>query len=191
MSESPGQNEMGDREMDDRELERQLSKLVPSPLDPECLNDLSSDRVVAMGRTSGNYVHWKRLISLTLAASFVMVGYVSFRFGKASTRGAGGKSPVEYAKVDRPNSHAGKAVANQGRITRPFQNDQSRLVPVSSQGYLLKASSGGITQSKDGPVEELNLEYQDSYHWVDPATGTNIHFFTPRNERILVPVITD
>lgn len=63
--------------------------------------------------------------------------------------------------------------------------------PVSAQGYLIDASSGGIRHTEAGPREEMNFDYRDAYHWHDPGTGTNLRYFAPRRETVLIPLTTD
>jgi hypothetical protein len=66
-----------------------------------------------------------------------------------------------------------------------------RFAPVSSQGYVLRASSGGFIDTEDGPAERVRVEYGNAYHWHDSATGTNLRFFTPSNEEFVVPLSAD
>jgi hypothetical protein len=68
---------------------------------------------------------------------------------------------------------------------------EPEYVPVSAHGYLLNTSSAGVIQTDEGPRQRLNLEYEDAYHWHDPASGTNIRFFQPRSEEVIVPLQTD
>ncbi len=166
--------------MGDSALEEQLAKLVPVSLHSDFSDELLRDckRVTeSVDNQRNTRVHWKRLIPLSIAAALVMVSYFSFRFGddinKQIVESASNKSPATKT------SFAGD------------EAETSRIVPVSAEGFLIRASSGGIIESENGLVEELNLEYQDAYHWHDPATNTNIRFFAPRQERVLVPVITD
>ncbi len=165
--------------MDNSELERQLAKLAPASLTSEFSDELLCDceGITGSRQKSGNgQVHWKRLIPLSIAAAVVMVSYFSFRFGDALSNHA----VAEQTAFDN--------ISVTDTIAPPSQQG---FVPVSSAGYLLKTSSGGIKESKSGPVEELNFQYQDVYHWRDMETNTNIRFFTPRNERVMAPVITN
>ncbi len=167
--------------MDDSGLEGQLAKLAPASLNPEFADDLLSsyEEVIESSPQSGNtQIHWKRLIPLSIAAGVVMLSYFSFQFGN-----------------DLSNHPVAKQTATES-ISTPTADtivtpSPQSFVPVSSEGYLLKTSSGGIRQSASGLIEELNFQYQDVYHWRDSETNTNIRFFTPRNERVLAPVITN
>ena len=167
-------------DMDDRELERQLANLTLVALHPDFVDELVRDRDQVL-KTDQNaqepHIHWKRLIPLSLAACFVMVSYVSFRIGDVTS-----KQLAENAQENSPSDVIGPPA-------KPTL--EQSIVPVSAEGYLIRTSSGGIIDSEDGPVEELNLEYQDRYYWHDPATNTHIRFFTPSKERVLVPVITN
>lgn len=171
MSETPNQDGM-----DDHALEKQLAKLCPASLVGNLSDELLSDceRIIQSGQNPVNtQVHWRRLVPLSLAAAVVMVSYFFFRFGDDLGSQVAENNPVEV----------------QGIETNLTEN--ARIVPVSAEGFLIRTSSGGIVKSENGFVEELNLEYQDAYHWRDPVTNTNIRFFAPRNERVLVPVTTD
>jgi hypothetical protein len=66
-----------------------------------------------------------------------------------------------------------------------------RFAPVSSQGYVLRASSGGFIETEEGPAERVRVEYGNAYHWHDSATGTNLRVFTPSNEEFVVPLSAD
>ena len=74
-------------------------------------------------------------------------------------------------------------------VTSPLTKPE--YVPVSAHGYLLKTSSAGVIQTEEGPRQRLNFQYEDAYHWHDPASGTNIRFFQPRSEEVIVPLQTD
>lgn len=170
MSETPKQEGESDRD-----LERQMAELTPLVLDPVFANELLRDckRITADKQEERKtHVHWKRLIPLSLAACLLMVGYLSYQF-------------------DAIDGTASVSVAEPPAMETVTPAVDTGIVPVSSEGFLIRTSSGGIIESENGPVEELSLEFQDSYHWRDPATNTNIRFFTPRNERVLVPVITN
>lgn len=56
---------------------------------------------------------------------------------------------------------------------------------------LPSVSSAGVIQTEEGPRQRLNFQYEDAYHRHDPASGTNIRFFQPRSEEVIVPLQTD
>lgn len=173
MSENP---EEPDFEFD--ELEKELKKLNPSPLKVDFLSELERDCTRTMSQGFSKELpktHWKRLIPILAAACVMLAGYVYVNFRDHSPQETSTDSLV--AGVDE-------------EVPVQMTSGENRFEPVSSQGYLIKASSGGIIPSDEGPLEEMNLEYRDAYHWRDPSTGTNLRIFTPRQEKIIIPAET-
>lgn len=172
MSEDPNRRER------DEELEALLRQLVPTPLNVDLVEELSRDRerTILIQAQSPTVIQWRRLIPLTLVGSLAMAGFGFLRYGdrfSSSPEAGGGALPV--ALVAEP----------------PAGLTGDRFVPVSSHGFLLNTSSGGVVQTDEGPRQRLNLEYRDAYHWRDPETGTNIRLFQPRSEEVVVPLQTD
>jgi hypothetical protein len=166
-------SENNDREARDRELEALLRGLVPTQLNVDVragLEDAFAE-VEPDEKAVSSRLPWSRLVPLSLVCLVAMSGFGYFRYG------------------DRLFPQEPKAeVAETGSLdTLSGEN----FVPVSAHGYLLNASSGGVIETDEGPQERLNLEYHDAYHWHDPDTGTNIRFFQPRSEEVIVPLQTD
>jgi hypothetical protein len=162
----------------DEELEALLKKLVPAPLQFDLLAELHRDyeRIADEETPVSDRVPWRRLIPLTLVSAIAMAGFGYVQFGE---RFAGTASPAE------------EAVAAVAPVTVPAREGGTQFVPVSAQGYLLNTSSGGVIQTDEGPRQRLNLEFEDAYHWHDPASGTNVRLFQPRSEEVIVPLRTD
>jgi hypothetical protein len=161
----------------DEELEALLKKLVPGPLNFDLLAELNRDqeRIACDRELNSARVQWRRLIPLSIVSAVLMAGFGYLQFGE---RLAGNRDvPVE----------GGTVVATP--VTPP--STETQYVPVSAHGYLLNTSSAGVIQTEEGPRQRLNLEYEDAYHWHDPASGTNIRFFQPRSEEVIVPLQTD
>jgi len=163
-------------EKDDMELEALLRGLVPTKLPVTVLANLHDalDEIETVELNEGSAatrLPWSRLVPLSLACLVAMFGFGYFRYG------------------DRlfPQEQQAEVAANGSLDTLSGEN----FVPVSAHGYLLNASSGGVIETEDGPQERLNLEYRDAYHWHDPDTGTNIRFFRPRSEEVIIPLQTD
>lgn len=161
----------------DEELAELLKKLEPTALNVDFLAELSRDhdRTVANAAADPLRPHWRRVIPLTLAGCLVMFAYGMFQYGSIFEQQNG-----EIASTTNP-------------VVVPESPDPSfdRFVPVSAQGYLVNTSSGGVVETEDGPKRVLTLDYEDAYHWHDPKTGTNIRFFQPRNEELIVPLEAD
>jgi len=159
-------------------LEAELGKLKPARLQGRFLDELRRDRQrIDDWREStrpDRSIPGMRAALLLSGACLLMAGVLFLRYG------------------DRIPGPATEQVADAPATTLPVgglgaESTESRFLPVSAQGYLIEASTGGVRQSEEGPVEEMILEYRDAYHWHDPETGTNIRLFTPRTEQILVP----
>jgi len=175
-------SEEADKHKKDEELEALLKKLVPAPLQFDLLTELhrDRDRIADQEKEApvSDRVPWLRLIPLTLVSAIAMAGFGYVQFG---VRFAGTASPAEETVA---------AVAATP-VTIPAKEGEAQFVPVSAQGYLLNTSSGGVIQTEEGPRQRLNLEYEDAYHWHDPASGTNIRLFQPRTEEFIIPLQTD
>lgn len=158
----------------DEELEALLKKLEPTSLEPDLMARLQreNEAVAASNAYDPTRVHWRRVIPLTLACCLVMAGYIFYQ--------------------SRPEPEPTMpAVAERGPVPVETVPSFDRFEPVSAQGYLINTSSSGVIQTEEGPQEKMELEYRDAYHWRDPETGTNIRFFQPRKEELIVPLRTD
>jgi hypothetical protein len=171
-------SEEADKHEKDEELEALLKKLVPSPLQFDLLTELQRDRdriVEEAAERAPDRLPWRRLVPLSLVSAIAMAGFGYVQFGE---RLAGNAAPTKEIVAATPT-------------TIPANGGEAQFVPVSAQGYLLNTSSGGVIQTKEGPRQRLNLEYEDAYHWHDPASGTNVRLFQPRSEEFIVPLQTD
>lgn len=166
-----------------RDLEAYLRKLDPTPMDREQVDDLvdSFRRVASATRPEPSRLPWGRVIPLTLLCLLAMVGYGSYHYGP---RFEGGDAFAENATVES------SGIASPAP-RRPAPVPAENFVPVSAQGFLVKTSSSGVVETTSGPAERVSLEFRDAYHWHDPETGTNIRYFQPRNEEVVVPFQTD
>lgn len=180
MSENTEQNHLPE---DNEELEKLLGGLEPSaleaPLKDELLRDL--DRIEAVRNPAGNdydptRIQWRKVIPVTVFSVVAMMVFSYSKYGNV----------FSFSDADQPVSAAVETEARSVTSISPGQ-----FQPVSSQGYLLDASSGGVVETENGPGEIMQLQYRDAYHWHDPDTGTNIRFFQPREEEIVVPLIID
>lgn len=188
MKDETNQNELPEN---DDELEALLKGLDPAALDVGIEADLLRDweRVASRREPSGssydpNHVQWRRVIPLTAvccAAMFVL-GYLKVREGLPAKAVVNADLPVMTIS-DVPTAPPAVESAAGGSV--------DRFLPVSAQGYLLESSSGGVISTPDGPREKMNVKFRDAYHWHDPNTGTNIRFFQPRSEELVVPLQTN
>jgi hypothetical protein len=180
----------GDRDTrdGDEELEALLRGLVPNPLDVGFIAGLNRDREQVLSERGHNpsRMQWSRVIPLTLVCTVVMFLYALYRFGDRL-----GHPPLA---ADRPATAAATLAGAPSEEAAPGTDPSAitqpdpRFVPVSSHGTILKTSSGGLIETEEGPRQRLNIEYRDAYHWHDPESGTNIRFFRPRNEEVIVPL---
>lgn len=170
---------MSENHEPDRELEALLRKLEPSQLGRDRIETLHRAGRIAVAECAHDptRIHWRRVVPLTLAGCLAMFAYAAYH-----------AAPVMNGTVDMAATETSSpAVAT----PVPVSSATDRFIPISSQGYVLNASSGGVVQTDEGPRERVTVEFEDAYHWHDPATGTNIRFFQPRNEEFSVPLRTD
>ncbi len=160
---------------EDRALERELKRLAPSRLKVDFVQELARDheRATQQRRTARR----ARILWLVPAglASVVVLGAIAYRQIEAPLPGG-------FSAVDQGGAPA---------VSLPSEDADRRFVPVSSTGFLIHASSGGIVDAPDGPWERVDLELGEVRHWVHPATSTHIQIFSPRQETITVPLATD
>ena len=177
--------ERGEKDKDD-ELEALLRGIVPSPLDVEFVAGLNRERerVRLLDEQSPMRMQWSRVIPLTLVCSVVMFGFALYRYG--DRLGDARRAAAYPGVAEVPTNSADQAPEDIG-IPAP----DSRFIPVSSHGTIVNASSAGIVETESGPRQRLNFEIRDAYHWHDPESGTNIRYFQPRTEEVIVPFPTD
>lgn len=175
----------------DEELEALLKGLDPAALNvglqAELLFDcerIESRREPSWDAYDPSRIQWRRVIPLTAVccAAMFALGYVKFR----------DRLPVDIASVPVAIEETTTMTLSDVPTAPPaISGSVDRFLPVSAQGYLLETSSGGVISTPDGPREKMNVKFRDAYHWHDPETGTNIRFFQPRSEEIVVPLQTD
>jgi len=161
----------------DEELEALLKKLVPTPLNFDLLAELNRDqeRIAWDREISPARIQWRRLIPLSIVSAVLMAGFGYLQFGERFSESKDVPAVAGTVPAASISPHSA----------------EPQYVPVSAHGYLLNTSAGGVVQTEDGPRQRLNLEYEDAYHWHDPDSGTNIRFFQPRSEEVIVPLQTD
>ncbi len=194
-----GNHHRPDRNEPEDELESLLKRLQPTPLDFDQMNGLSREyeRVATVKANSPTHVQWKRLIPLVSACGLIMCAIALYQIGFKFTRGIPeDQNPPTLASpavlvTEIPAEQARPAVPALPIDSLTSDTLSDRFVPVSSRGYLLNTSSHGVVETAYGPRERLQLEYEDSYHWHDPNTGTNIRIYTPRSEEMIVPLISN
>lgn len=166
----------------DAELESLLRKLEPTDLSADFVSELRRDhaRIAANAAHDPLRPHWRRVIPLTIVSCLAMIGYGLFQYGPAIPED-------EAATVEASSTGLDETTT----VPAPVAPGLDRFVPVSAQGYLIDSSSEGVIETEDGPRRKVKRNYRDAYHWHDPETGTNIRFFQPRNEEVIVPLRTD
>lgn len=183
----PNRNEPED------ELESLLKRLKPSPLDVGQMDGLCRgyERVATAQANAPGRIQWKRLIPLVAACGLVMCAVALHQFGYRFTRGIPAeKAPPTLASPSSLTTEKPDATPVPTDPTNSLTNDtlSHRFIPVSSRGVLINSSSQGVIETKNGLREKLHLEFEDTYHWHDPGTGTNIRIFSPRSEELTVPL---
>ena len=185
-------NEANENELpeNDEDLEALLKGLDPAALDVGVEEALLRDfeRVASRREPSGsdydpNHIQWRRVIPLTAVccAAMMVLGYLRIR----------DRLPAEVASAEAVPALTLSGEGAAEAVPGALDGSVDRFLPVSAQGYLLETSSGGVISTPEGPREKMNVKYGDAYHWHDPDTGTNIRFFQPRSEEIVVPLQTD
>ena len=175
---------------EDDDLEAELRRLVPTQLKVNFLDELASDhRRIAMGRASQKQRSRQQWILPAIAGCLVVFGgAVLWKWHPAS---AGVERKTETAALHPPALQLPAPSLTEAplgdRVFEPVEN----LVPVSSRGFLIHASSGGIVESELGPRQRFDFRFEDVDLWHDPNTSTNIRVFSPRQETITVPLPID
>ena len=151
-----------------------------------CTKNEATAQANAPGR-----IQWKRLIPLVAACGLVMCAVALYQFGFRFTRGI----PAEQAP---PTLASPSSLTREKPDATPVPTDPTnsltsdtlshRFIPISSRGVLINSSSQGVIETKNGLREKLHLEFEDTYHWHDPGTGTNVRIFSPRSEELTVPL---
>ncbi len=165
----------------DEKLESLLKNLHPNPVEFELLRGLKDDCEEVFDDVTkapvSEPLKWQRLIPLTLVGALGMLAYASFHYGP------------KLNSIEQPTVAESSANVQAPAMVSSLESGQFQ--PVSAQGFLVNSSSGGLIETEEGVREKMNLEYRDAYHWHDPQTGTNIRYFQPRSEEIIVPLPTD
>ncbi|MEM7697250.1 MAG: hypothetical protein AAF236_02460 [Verrucomicrobiota bacterium] len=197
MDEDPPTGDAADPRSD-ANIEAELQRIRPLPLNVEFLEELARDaaRIESVERHSPTRPQWSRVIPLTLAACLAMAVFAHLQYGSSLsspdpvTVAAGETQGEEISSGGTTTSATQPATVVAEPIPRARVSSGS-LVPVSSQGFLLDANRSGRVETGDGVSEEMTLQFEDAWHWHDPETKTNVRFFSPREEQILVPLPTD
>lgn len=158
-------------------LEAQLRALEPAALDvaTELRLERACQRTLLTERHNTSQRQLSRAVVLALIFFCFLGGYTFYQYNFSANRVA--TSPDSRILVDTLAPASGDSM--------------ERFAPVSSQGYVLRASSGGFVETEEGPAERVRVEYGNAYHWHDSATGTNLRVFTPSNEEFVVPLSAD
>ncbi len=166
----------------EEDLEALLRRLAPNPLDVGLVSELNRERerLAYERELSPVRIQWGRVLPLTLVCTIVMFGFALHRYGDRLRDRAGQPAPDSLATAPTATEPA-----------FPTTDAGPHFVPVSAHGTIVNASSGGVIETEEGPRQRLNVEYRDAFHWHDPDSGTNIRFFRPRTEEIIVPLPTD
>lgn len=164
---------------ENRRLEQELGGLVPSRIKGDFLRELTRDHErISRDRSSQRRRSWMiPAMALTCIAAMSIIVYNTTQ---RTAQTLGGNSQA----VDSTTKY---------RFSAPqaFPSNVSGFEPVSSEGYLIDASSRGISESSSGLEERFDLDFRDVDHWHNPATATDIRIITPRQETLVVPVPTD
>jgi len=157
---------------EDEELENELRRLVPSKINASLIDRLALEHA-SLAAAPASRTHSRWMVPTLVACTVVFCGTTFWKVRSSL------KSPavVQRSKSDQ-------------RTTAPTRS-RDEFVPISNEGRLVRASSGGIIESESGPRERLELDFEDVYHWHNPDTATDIRVFTPRREVIMIPVQTD
>lgn len=190
MSENP------DRPPGDDDLEALLGRLVPTPLDVDYAAELWNDRerTEVELRCDPLHMQWGRVVPLTLLCTVVTFVFALYQYGDRLAKSAAAPA-AGLASADSLSDAATPTSPGQSPSESPSAPDSSpnapHFLPVSSHGTLVRTSSGGVIQTDEGPRERLRIDYRDAYHWHDPDSGTNLRYFEPRSEEVVVPLRTD
>lgn len=187
------------KKRDDEELEALLRRLQPSPLEADQLASIQGVWE-KLREDEGGVIPSRRTRIVRFAVmSIVFMGisyfFVTYRYG-AVDRVTSQPQYVSTGSGDTLASTPGDPVEEPGSLSlqadpamsRP---DGQRLLPVSSHGSVVNTSAEGIIKTEEGPKQRLRIDYRDAYHWHDSETGTNIRYFEPRTEELIVPLLTD
>lgn len=175
------------------DLESKLKSLEPSPIKPDFLAELEQDlkRTRQQGRRE-KQIMVSRFVPLAAAACFLVLGYLTIQLGFfAQTETGSGVAGSQPGPATPASPGTAAPVADPSLVHGlPPRSREDRFVPVSAQEYLRNTSTGRVFQVEGtgGFAREVNLEFEDVYHWHDPETSTNIRVITPRAEKIVIPV---
>jgi len=158
-------------------LEGQLRSLEPAALDvaTELRLERACQRTLLAERHHTSQRQIYRAVTLALISFCFLVAYTFYLYHFSANR-------------QTPSTESRNLVDT---LAPASTESVDRFAPVSSQGYVLRASSGGFIETEEGPAERVRVEYGNAYHWHDSATGTNLRVFTPSNEEFVVPLSAD
>lgn len=187
MSRNHGQPSQDDP---DAELESLLKHLNPKPLGVDQLDRLGRERekTAILQTNLPGRIQWKRVMPLATVCLLVMCVAALYQFDFRLTRGIPEESFPHTLTNPVAQSDPPSAVPVMPVDTSDGSLLSDRFVPISSRGYLINSSSKGVVDTEEGPKEKLQLQFEDTHHWYDPTTGTNIRFFTPHNEEVIIPL---
>ena len=185
-----GNHNQPDQDDPDSELESLLKRLQPRPLDVDQLDRLGreSEVITTSQANLPGRIQWKRVMPLATACLLGMCAVALYQFGFRLTRSIPDKSSPPTLTSPLASSDPSSAATAMPADTSDQSLLSDRFVPISSRGYLINSSSKGVVDTEEGPKEKLQLQFEDTHHWYDPNTGTNIRFFTPHNEEVIIPL---
>lgn len=174
-----------DDPQDFSDLERQLTRLVPAAPGAAARRRMERQLEALATRRRDARKMWWRFAPVAAAAAVTLAGIALVRHQIT------GAQPETVAA-----SPAGSETAAEARFVPPppivTGIPAEHFVPVSSQEFLRQTREGGVVELPDRVrAREIRVEYDDAWHWHDPATQTNVRIFRPREEIFLVPIETD
>ncbi len=183
----PEQREPSDQDWTDDQIEKHLRGLVPSSPKADFFSEMNADygRIQESKRRSAR----SATVSLSKRVAIMTVGSFALTFGFLQLR------DLRPASTELTNTASSSPTVTIPRLSdrplNPVVSERDGFQPVSAQEYLIDSSSKGLLRTGHGAVEKRELHFRDAYHWHDPKTQTNIRYFVPRAEEVLVPVEVD
>ena len=187
------QDEPLEEDSDFQELEQKLSGL--KPLAPsEAFTARMGQRLDVMEQARAeDKIVWMRFAPVAAAACVVLTSAFLFRDHLLQQQQAAGpKDNSDPSTTTAAASQPAPVLNDNAPVDLPFSQPNGRFQPVSEGTFLHGARDAGIEVDDDGQaVRKWQIELENTQHLFDPETNTNIHFFSPQEELILVPVETD
>ena len=175
------------------DLESRLRRLSPAPPREDFERRLGRKLDTLSQNRQENQIVWMRFAPLAAAACLVLAGaWMIQRQLNSNLVSRPADSVAENADpaAVTPTTETERVFVSPPPISSGIPAD--RFVPVSSQQHLRQALQGDVVETPQSiPAREMKLEYDDSWHWLDPETQTNVRVFRPREEVVLVPIETD